>query len=245
VPEVHWLPWVVFAAAFLSMLVYSILGPQRDPDASRKGTRFLLGVGDFLLHWLLWSLSPLERLFLALRLTPDAFNLAGLILGLLSAVALALGHLQLGGWAIAVGGLCDVFDGRIARARGLSSPYGKFIDSTLDRFVEAFAFLGLVVYFSERTLGAFLAAATLAGSLLVSYAQARGETVDVSGSGGLMQRGERLILTFLSCVLDPSVCSWHAWPPGSLVLGALAFMAPATFATAIHRTLWIAGRLRR
>ncbi len=226
------------------MGVYALVGPRRDPDASRKGTRFLLGVGDFLVHWLLWSISPAEQLFLALKLTPDLFNLSGLVLGLLSGIIFALGHLQLGGWAIALGGLCDIFDGRIARARGLSSPYGKFIDSTLDRFVEVFAFLGLVVYFSHRTLGAFLAAAALGGSLLVSYAQARGETVQVSGSGGLMQRGERLILTFVGCVLDASVCSWLGWKPGGLVVAVLAFMAPATFGTAIHRTLWIARRLR-
>ncbi len=240
----HLLAFVVFAAAFLSMGVYALVGRRRDPDASRKGTRFLLGVGDFLLHWLLWSISPAERLFLALRLTPDVFNIAGAVLGLLSGILLACGHLALGGWAIALGGLCDIFDGRIARSRGLASPYGKFIDSTLDRFVEVFVLLGLVVYFGDRTAGAFLAAATLAGSLLVSYAQARGETVQISGSGGLMQRGERVILTFLSCVLDPPVCLWQGWRPGSVVLGALAFMAPATFGTAIHRTVWIARKLR-
>jgi phosphatidylinositol phosphate synthase len=234
----------VLAGVVASMAAYAVARPGRDPDASRKGTRFLLGIGDLLVHWFLWLISPAERLFLRLKLTPGLFNLGGLVLGLVSGAALALGHLQLGGWAIALGGLCDVFDGRIARARGLASPYGKFIDSTLDRFVEVFAFLGLVVYFADRALGGFLAAATLAGSLLVSYAQARGETVQVSGSGGLMQRAERLVLMFLGCVVDAPVCAWRGWPQGTVVLWILAIMAPATFATAIHRTLWIARRLR-
>jgi CDP-diacylglycerol--glycerol-3-phosphate 3-phosphatidyltransferase len=237
-------PAVVLAAVLASMAAYAVARPGLDPDASRKGTRFLLGIGNFLVHWFLWLVTPVERLFVALKLTPDVFNVAGLALGLVSGIALGLGRLELGGWAIALGGLCDIFDGRIARARGLASPYGKFIDSTLDRFVEVFAFLGLVVYFRDRPIGAFLAASTLAGSLLVSYAQARGETVQVSGSGGLMQRAERLVLMFLGCVVDPPVCTWQGWPPGTVVVWILALMAPATFGTAVHRTLWIARRLR-
>jgi CDP-diacylglycerol--glycerol-3-phosphate 3-phosphatidyltransferase len=126
----------------------------------------------------------------------------------------------------------------------VASPYGSFVDSTLDRFVEVFAFLGLVVYFRDRPMGAFLSAASLAGALLVSYAQTRGEVVGVKGSGGLMQRAERLVLMCLACLSDPSLSAWRGWREGTLLLWALAFMAVGTFGTAIHRTVWIARRLR-
>ncbi len=150
---------------------------------SKKGTQLFLGVGDFLVHWFMWTVGPAERLLLRLGASPDLMNAGGLLLGLLSGVFIGRGALEIGGGAIALAGVCDILDGRLARARKLASPYGKFIDSTLDRFVETFAFLGFVVYFRDRPLGAFLAAAGLAASLLVSYAQARGETVGVSGSG--------------------------------------------------------------
>ena len=172
-------------------------------------------------------------------------EVGGLLFGLLSGILVGTGRLELGGWAITLAGVCDVLDGRLARARGEASAYGKFIDSTLDRFVEAFAFLGFVHYYRDRPLGAFLAAAGLAGSLLVSYAQARGETVGVSGSGGLMQRAERLVLTALGCLFDPSLCRWLSWREGSVLLGVLGVIAFGAFATAVYRTAWIAQRLRR
>jgi CDP-diacylglycerol--glycerol-3-phosphate 3-phosphatidyltransferase len=234
----------VLAVLVASMASYAALGRRSDPDATRKGSQFLLGTLDFLVHWFMWLISPLERLFLRLGFTPDVFNYAGLALGLLSGVLIAGGELELGGWAIAAGGVCDIFDGRIARARGVASPYGKFIDSTFDRFVEVFAFLGFVVYLRGTPWGAFLAAGAMAGSLLVSYAQARGETVNVSGSGGLMQRAERLVLMCLVCLTDRAISSHLDRPPGTAVLWVLGFMAVATFATAAHRTVWIARRLR-
>jgi CDP-diacylglycerol--glycerol-3-phosphate 3-phosphatidyltransferase len=110
--------------------------------------------------------------------------------------------------------------------------------------VETFAFLGFVVYFRDRPLGAFLAAAGLAASLLVSYAQARGETVAVSGSGGLMQRAERLVLTTLGCLFDPWASRALGRPEGTVLVWVLALIAAGAFATAVYRTAWIALKLR-
>jgi len=78
----------------------------------------------------------------------------------------------------------------------------------------------------------------------VSYAQARGETVNVSGSGGLMQRAERLVLTAAGCLLDPPLGTALGWPEGTLLFWILCLIAAGAFFTAIHRTIWIARRLR-
>ena len=238
----------VLAASFLSMPVYAVRERgRRDADAERKGSRLFLGLGDFLVHWFMWVLAPAEKLFLRLGLGPDVFNLGGLLFGLASGVLIGLGRLELGGWAIALAGVCDILDGRIARARNLASAYGKFIDSTLDRFVETFAFLGFALYLGSGPwpYGSLLAATALAGSLLVSYAQARGESVGVSGSGGLMQRAERLVLTCLACLLDPVVSAGLGRPEGTLVIWVLGLVAAGAFGTAVYRTLWIAWTLRR
>ena len=236
---------VAFGAALLSVLVFALGGGRRrDADAERKGSRLLLGLGDFLVHWFLWAIGPLERLLVRAGATPDHMNAGGLVFGLLAGVLLGLGHLEAGGGVLALAGACDVLDGRLARARGLASPYGKFIDSTLDRFVETFAFLGLVAFYRDHPAGAFAAAAGLGGSLLVSYAQARGETVNVSGSGGLMQRAERLALTILGCLLDPSLSRALGRREGTVLLGVLVVIAVGSLGTAVYRTVWIARRLR-
>jgi CDP-diacylglycerol---glycerol-3-phosphate 3-phosphatidyltransferase len=234
----------VLAAAVLSMLVYALKGHRRDADADGKGAQFMLGLGDFLLHWFMWAVDPAVWVSLKLGLTPDFYNFAGLFLGLLSGVCIGLGDLALGGWAIALGGVCDILDGRIARLTGVASAYGDFIDSTLDRFVEAFAFLGFVVFFRHDMYGPFLASAALAGSLIVSYARARGEVQGVNCKGGLMQRGERLVLTCLVCLIDPPLMAYLGRPAGSAILWVLAVIAVGTFVTAVHRTIWIGLRLR-
>jgi phosphatidylglycerophosphate synthase len=235
----------VLGLAILSMPVFAITRRGRkDADAEQKGSRFLLGVGDFLIHWFMWVIGPVERLLLRSGATPDHMNVGGVVFGLASGVLIGLGHLEAGGWAIALAGVCDILDGRLARARKLVSSYGKFIDSTLDRFVEAFAFFGFAVYFRDEPLGALFATAGLGGSLLVSYAQARGETVGVSGSGGLMQRAERLVLTILGCLLDPTVTRAMGWPEGTVLLWVLGLIAVGAMGTAIYRTVWIARRLR-
>ena len=156
------------------MALYAVAGRRRDADALGKGSQFAAGVGDFLVHWFMWLLGPVERFFLAAGATPDVFNFAGLGFGLASGVLIGMGRLELGGGAIALGGICDILDGRLARALKLSSDYGKFIDSTLDRFVEVFAFLGFAYYLRATDYGSFVAAAAICGSLLVSYARARG-----------------------------------------------------------------------
>lgn len=230
--------------ALASMAAYAALGRRRDEDASRKGSQFLQGAGNFLVHWLMWVLAPLERGALALGATPDFFNFAGLGFGLASGVLIARGELPLGGWGIALGGICDILDGRVARARGVDSRYGKFIDSTLDRFVEVFAFLGFAVFLRGFRHGPAVVAAALAGSLLVSYTRARGESLGVLCKEGLMQRAERLVLTCLACLADPALSHWQGWAPGTLVLWVLAAIAAGTLMTAVHRTFWIARRLR-
>lgn len=230
--------------AVASMPVYALLGRRPDPDASRRGSRFLMGTGDFLVHWFMWFVSPAEWAFLRLGLRPDFFNFAGLAFGFLAGVFIGVGELPLGAWMLTLTGVCDIFDGRIARATRTTSDYGGFLDSTLDRFVEAFAFVGFAVYLRHLPVGPAVATVALAGSLLVSYARARGESLGVLCKEGLMQRAERLVLMILACLLDSVVVAATNHQRGRLVFWAMVLIAVGTAVTAVHRTAWISLRLR-
>jgi len=234
----------VAGALVASMGVYAAVGPRVDADQRSKGGQLFGGAGDFVLFWFMWVLAPIERASLAWGLTPAFYNYLGLLLGLASGPLIAIGRLDLGGWAIALCGVADIMDGRIARTMHVASDYGDFIDSTFDRFVEAAAFIGFAWYQRQEPWGVLLATAALGGSLIVSYARARGEVLGVTCTGGLMQRGERLMLTCLVCLLAPGIGAMAHVSPGLLVRWMLGVIAVGTAITSVHRTIWIARRLR-
>jgi hypothetical protein len=59
-----------------------------------------------------------------------------------------------------------------------------------------------------------------------------------------MQRAERLFLTILGCLLDPTVTRAAGWEEGTLLLWVLGFIALGSMGTAVYRTVWIARKLR-
>lgn len=234
----------VLAVALVSIVAYAWLGRRRDADVVGKGGQFLVGVGDFPMHWLMWAISPLVRLSQATGLDANFHSYLALVLGILSGPLIAAGRLELGGWAIVLSGIADALDGRIARLTHTTSDYGDFIDSTFDRFVEASTFLGFAFYLRATPWGALLSGTALAGALIVSYVRARGEVLGVVCTGGLMQRGERAVLTALACFIDPPLTSTIHLAPGTVVLWSMALIAATTFGTAAYRTIWIGSRLR-
>jgi phosphatidylglycerophosphate synthase len=228
----------------LSMAVYGLRGPGRDSDAVSKHAQFLGGVGDFVLYWFLWLVAPLATLSIRLGLTADFYNFAGLALGAAAGLAVALGRLELGGWALVLSGVCDILDGRIARATGVTSRYGAFIDAVLDRFIELFFFVGFAFLTRHSGHGAVAATLALGSSVLVSYARAVGESLGVECTGGLMQRGERLALLCFGCLADRSASAALGQPTGTVLTGVAYLIGATSLLTAVHRTVWIARRLR-
>ncbi len=224
------------------MPIYAATAARRtDPlEVTDRGS-FVLG--GFVRSWFYWFVWPIERLSLALGLSPTAFNLLGAGLGIAAGFAFAEGHVSLGGWAVLAGGAADVLDGRIARARGLAGPRGAFLDSTLDRFAEVGAFVGLAVYYRASAGAVAIVATALGGSLLVSYARARGESQGVVCKVGVMQRAERLLIVGFGAILDPAISAAAGWAAGTLLIRLVALVAAGAVGTAAYRTLWIARRL--
>lgn len=232
------------AVAVGSMPLYALTGRHRksDPLESSKRGKFILG--PFVRNWFYWFVHPVVAVSLRLRLSPTFFNLLGVAFGAAGGVAFATGHMALGGWGVLLGGAADALDGRIARSMGLAGPRGAFLDATLDRFAEFGAFVGLAVWYASDPLALVLVVAALGGSLLVSYARARGEVEGVLCNLGVMQRAERLLILGFGGLLDPT---WAPrigdGEPGGFLIWALGVVAVGTVGTAAYRTVWISRRL--
>jgi CDP-diacylglycerol--glycerol-3-phosphate 3-phosphatidyltransferase len=235
---------VVLALLLLSMAVYALRGMRRDADAESKNAQFLGGLADLVLHWFLWLVAPAATVSIRLGLTADFYNFAGLAFGAVAGLAVALGRLEVAGWALVLSGVCDILDGRIARATGATSRYGAFIDSLLDRYIELFFFVGFAFFARHTGPGGVAATLALGSSVLVSYARAMGESLGVECTGGLMQRGERLALLCLGSLADPAASAALGQPKGTLLTGVVFLIGATSLVTAVHRTVWIARRLR-
>lgn len=233
------------SVALGSMPVYALTGRYRREDRleSKKRGKFILG--PFVRSWFYWFVHPVVALSLALRLPPTFYNLLGVAFGVGAGVAFAGGHMALGGWGVLLGGIADALDGRIARAMGVAGPRGAFLDSTLDRFAEFGAFVGLAVWYAPEPLALTIVVSALGASLIVSYARARGEVEGVLCNLGVMQRAERLLILGFGGLLDPS---WAPrigeGTPGGFLIWALAVVAVGTMGTAVYRTVWITRRLQ-
>lgn len=227
-----------------SALVYAASPARRAQvsEGSRRKGSFALGIR--VREWFYWFLGPIRRVALATRLAPDFFNFLGLALSLASMVLLAKGRLPGGGWLLLASGVSDIMDGEVARARGLVSRYGAFLDSTLDRFAELAIFVGLAVFYGGG-LPVLLVVIALGGSLLVSYTRARGESQGVLCQAGVMQRAERMLALGFGAVLDPTLSEASGREPGALLYVILAVLALTTVGTAVFRTVWISRELRR
>ncbi|MGI9629073.1 MAG: CDP-alcohol phosphatidyltransferase family protein [Longimicrobiales bacterium] len=233
------------ALALGSMPVYAFSGARNRPDLLRSEAHGSFILGSFLTDWFHWFVRPLERASLASGLSPTFFNLLGVFFGVAAGLAFAAGQLALGGWGVFLGGVADVMDGRIARARGLADARGAFLDSTLDRFAEFGVFVGLAVLFRSSALAITFVVLSLGGSMLVSYTRARGETQGVICKSGLMQRAERLVALGFGGLLDPVVSGvWGDGRVGTLLVPVLGLVAVGTVGTAVYRTAWIAKQLK-
>ena len=232
-------------AILATMPAFALKSRQRVPDADVAKRPATLILGFWVRDWFMWLLGPVERPLVSAGVSPDLFNYLGVGCGAAAGVAFGLGALPFAAWLVALGGICDIFDGRIARALGVDSTRGAFLDSTLDRFAETFSFIGVAWFLSGRPWMVCVTMLAMGGSLLVSYTRARGEALGVQEKGGVMQRAERLVLLAVAADLDGAAAHAFGWSPGLLLAGAVTVIGVGSVGTAIYRTVTIAGALRR
>ena len=155
------------------------------------------------------ALEKMGRVFASTGLSPNFWTVVGLGFALLSAIVYGLGiefGLIIGGVLLLVSGFFDMVDGQVARVTGKTSKVGSYLDSMFDKIAETAIFLGILVGgYAEPYL--VLLAITL--SLLVSYARAKSDSLNIKLQGiGIGERAERLLAIALIGIIgymEPAV----------------------------------------
>jgi CDP-diacylglycerol--glycerol-3-phosphate 3-phosphatidyltransferase len=176
------------------------------------------------------------------RVHPNLITTVGFVVTLAAGLFYHQDHVRWAGFFVLLGGLLDIFDGRVARESGLQSKFGSFYDSTLDRISEIVMFVGLASLYNNYRVDPtdiamiYVIMVAMGGSLMVSYTRAKAEALGVDCSVGLMQRAERVVLLGLGSLLFGLM--WD-----KLVLDAIIIVvAVLTNVTAIQRIVWVHNR---
>jgi CDP-diacylglycerol--glycerol-3-phosphate 3-phosphatidyltransferase len=141
--------------------------------------------------------TPIARLLLRLGVSPDAVTLVG-TLGVCAGALIFFpqGMLFVGVLVITAFVFSDIVDGNMARMSGRVSPFGAFLDSTLDRVADAAVFAGLAMYYvgpGESDGLAALCLYNLVTGSVTSYARARAESLGMEAKVGIAERATRLV----------------------------------------------------
>jgi CDP-diacylglycerol--glycerol-3-phosphate 3-phosphatidyltransferase len=177
------------------------------------------------------------------RLTPNAISLTGFALNVAAAVLVFERYFFLAGVAFIVGSIMDTLDGRYSRMSGKGTPFGAFLDSTLDRIEEGVVLLAIAAYFATRHDEAAVAAvvAAVLGSFMVSYTRARAEALGVACKVGLATRPVRVVILSAGLVFAKGASLGHF----ELLAPAVYVLAGLTVFTVLQRIWHVRRELRR
>jgi CDP-diacylglycerol--glycerol-3-phosphate 3-phosphatidyltransferase len=176
------------------------------------------------------------------RLTPNAISMTGFALNLAAAALVVERLFFLAGVAFIVGSIMDTLDGRYSRMSGKGTPFGAFLDSTLDRLEEGVVLAAVGAYFASRHNQVAVAAvvAAVLFSLMVSYTRARAEALGVECKVGLATRPVRVVILGAGLIFAKGASLGHfeLLAPAVYVLAGLAVL------TTVQRIVHVRSELR-
>jgi len=152
--------------------------------------------------------EPMARLLAKTRVTPNQMTWAAFGIALLSFVSFIFGQNIVAGLLVQLSSIVDGIDGSLARLKGMTSEFGGFLDSVLDRYADILIVLGLTLWSLSHEvypwvwLVGFLA---IVGTLSVSYTRARIDPkhrlIFDRGLSSIASRDIRLFLIMLGAII--------------------------------------------
>jgi CDP-diacylglycerol--glycerol-3-phosphate 3-phosphatidyltransferase len=175
------------------------------------------------------------------HINPNILTVIGVSLNVGCGVLFGMGRFFSAGIALIVANLFDMLDGQVARLSGRVTRFGGFLDSSLDRMSDMVVFVGLMVFYARdtqlhSTLNVFLAGAGLMGSVMVSYASARAESLIPKCDVGFLRRPERVVLFIIGALSTYPGSNNYFGNRMPAVLWVLAIGSYWTFAHRMYHT---------
>jgi len=142
-------------------------------------------------------------------ITPNTISWISFLIAIIACIFIINKSLIIGGILVQLSSVIDGVDGELARARGLASRRGGFLDTMLDRYSDVAIFIGIAmysIYYSTYNYAVIVVVTALSGDLLVSYLHSKGtELVGVHPSligplNSLASRDVRLFIISLSLI---------------------------------------------
>lgn len=140
----------------------------------------------------------LEPIAKRLNVNPNVVTIISPFLALIAAYGFSQKNLVLGIIFILLSGFLDVVDGAVARYHNKTSPFGAFLDSTMDRISDAIIIIGIVFGGYCDWLVGILA---VHSAITVSYVKARAESQGVECNVGIAERAMRLIIIMIGALV--------------------------------------------
>ena len=141
------------------------------------------------------ALEKMGKGFASTGLSANFWTAIGLVFALASALTYGLGieyGLIIGGVLLLVSGFFDIVDGQVALVKGTTSKKGGYLDSMFDKIAETAIFLGILI---GGYVEPYLVLLAITLSLLVSYARAKSDSLNIKLQGvGIGERAERLLV---------------------------------------------------
>jgi len=155
--------------------------------------------------WTRFIIDPIVTFLAHYKLSPDLFTVVGMLAHFLLAWLIAIGEFRWAGIAMLILAPFDALDGALARKLGRKQGgFGAYLDSTLDRLAEIILFGGFITYYMVQDDPQMLAIAYIAvtGSLMVSYARAKAESLGFDSKIGIASRVERYFFMIVMLILN-------------------------------------------
>jgi len=152
--------------------------------------------------------EPMARLLAKTKVTPNQMTLTSFGIALLSFISFVFGQNIVAGLLVQLSSIVDGVDGSLARRKGMTSEFGGFLDSVLDRYADVLIVLGLILWsLSHEAYSGIWPVGFLAitGTICISYTRARinphHRHLFDKGFKSLASRDIRLFLIMLGAVI--------------------------------------------